>query len=51
MNNFHAFVDDRLRIINELTALAGRFHERGDTQCSAAMMAILDSRIPLEVSG
>jgi hypothetical protein len=48
MSNYNAFVDDRLRIINELTALAGRFHERGDAQCSAEMMAILDTRIELK---
>ncbi|MGY4098059.1 hypothetical protein ACW2Q0_00600 [Nocardia sp. R16R-3T] len=37
-------LDDRLRVLNELTALAGKFHERGDTKCSDEMMAILNSR-------
>jgi hypothetical protein len=41
--DLHAFVDDRLRVINGLTALAGQFHDRGDTTCSAEMMAIINS--------
>lgn len=41
-------LDDRFRILNELTALAGKFHERGDTKCSAEMMAILESRKEFE---
>ncbi|WP_159840198.1 hypothetical protein [Nocardia sp. CY41] len=45
--DLHTYLDDRLRIINELTELAGKFHDRGDFQCSAEMMAILDSRLDL----
>ncbi|MEU2106477.1 hypothetical protein [Nocardia sp. NPDC019255] len=46
--NVKDLLDDRFRVLNELTALAGKFHERGDTQCSEEMMAILNSRRDFE---
>jgi hypothetical protein len=46
--NIRELLDDRFRVLNELTALAGKFDERGDTQCSAEMMAILESRKAFE---
>lgn len=50
--DLRTYLNDRLRILNELSALAGKFHERGDIRCSAEMTAILDSRLDLsECSG
>lgn len=46
--NLQAFLNDRLRVLNELTALAGEFKARGDVRCSDEMMAILDSRRDFE---